>query len=253
MLAAFPPPAQSPLNNDRSRGSWSLSTSWPMQSNEALGSRTRSSSVNLQKSVKKPGRRCCGLPLWAAILIAIVLLGIVAAAIIVPIEFLVLRNQRGDPDQSIDNCRASLNCLNGGTNVIAAGSCSCICSNGFTGSNCAIGGAQGCATTNLVSEDKSRNIKNVTLGQAIPRLLADSDSKFSIPLSSDVILAKFNAKSLSCNGQNSLVTFEGRSTRRSRAGNGPAGDGLSANGLFLNAKEKEEYYQDVPTIIVVPI
>src|SRR5690606_22940464 len=53
----------------------------------------------------------------------------------------------------------------------------------------------------------------VTLGQAIPRLLAAAQGNFSVPLSGTEILARFNSDSLSCTAQNSLVTFDGRSMR----------------------------------------
>ncbi|KAF4510078.1 hypothetical protein G6O67_001998 [Ophiocordyceps sinensis] len=252
MLAAFPPPVHSPQNNSRGRGSVSQTGSWPMRSNEVLGSHSRSPSVQFDNGGKKRGRRCCGLPLWAAIFIAIITLGIVAAAIIVPLEFFVFKNLgnrggRGPPDQSIENCGDFLTCLNGGTNVISPGSCSCVCANGFTGSDCGIGGAQGCTTTNLVAADGSSNINNVTLGLAIPRLIAGSNSNFSVPLEGTVLLAKLNAGGLSCNAQNSLVTFEGRSTRASQRSSG------FANAVSLNAKgEEEEFYPNLPTIILIP-
>ncbi|XP_044721613.1 uncharacterized protein HRG_04528 [Hirsutella rhossiliensis] len=258
MLAAFPPPVHSPPNNSQGRGSWAQSGSWPMRSNEVLRSHSRSPSVPYDNGGKKPGRRCCGLPIWAAILIAIVALGIVAAAIIVPLEFFVFKNLgnkagRGAPDQSVENCRDSLTCLNGGTNVVTPGTCSCLCTNGFTGSNCAAGGYQGCTTTNLVAADGSSSINNVTLGQAIPRLITGAQSNFSIPLSGTDLLAKLNAGSLSCNAQNSLVTFEGRSTRSSQTSNAIAQDELGVNAVLLNTKEKEEeYYPVLPTIILIP-
>ncbi|KAM3549173.1 hypothetical protein MY1884_008860 [Beauveria asiatica] len=63
------------------------------------------------------------------------------------------------------------------------------------------------------TRDRTTTIKNVTLGQSIPRLIAEANSTFSVPLSGTSILAKINANGLSCIAQNSLVTFNGRSTQ----------------------------------------
>ncbi|GJC97215.1 hypothetical protein ColKHC_06041 [Colletotrichum higginsianum] len=59
----------------------------------------------------------------------------------------------------------------------------------------------------------STNFSNVTLGQAVPRLLQQARTNFSVPLDGTDILAKFNTENLSCIAQNSLVTFDGRSSR----------------------------------------
>ncbi|KAL0937652.1 uncharacterized protein CTRU02_207383 [Colletotrichum truncatum] len=229
MLAAFPPPATTP--NPPNRGSWfrrGSTGSWPL----APGSRestpqnitramaARSSPLarldsNSDEGSVKRRRRCCGLPLWAFILIVILVLGIIAAAIIVPLEFFVFRKNRAGStptaEPALTQCQNQLKCENGGTNVISQNVCSCICTNGFTGQTCAVAGATGCTTTNLAG---SSNINNVTLGQAIPRLLQQSQTNFTIPLDGTDILAKFNTESLSCIAQNSLVTFDGRSTRQ---------------------------------------
>lgn len=96
---------------------------------------------------------------------------------------------------------------------MSQGTCSCICTNGFSGRDCSVQGDEGCTTTNLVSTDSDSNIENVTLGKAIPRLIADANSNFSIPLSGTAILAKVNNGDISCREQNSLVTFNGRLAR----------------------------------------
>lgn len=163
----------------------------------------------------KPRRKCCGLPLWAFILLVLLLLCIIAAAIVIPLEYFVFKNlgNHSQPKTAIAQCQASLDCKNGGTNVLSQNVCSCICTNGFTGSDCSTGGSSGCTTTNLVATDGSSNIANVTLGHAIPRLIAEANTNFSIPLSGTAILSKFNAADLSCIAQNSLVTFDGEATR----------------------------------------
>ncbi|QPH18694.1 hypothetical protein C2857_003773 [Epichloe festucae Fl1] len=211
MLAAFPPPVHTPRNNTAPRSSWLRST-WPAVQGQRQPTHSRSPSGQV---VAKPKRRCCGLPIWALILLVSLMLCLIVAAIVVPLEFFVFKNLGNNDKQepSLSQCQNTLACLNGGTSVIVRGSCSCICTNGFTGSTCGDGGATGCAMTNLVSADGRSNIHNVTLGQAIPRLLADANQNFSVPLSGTTILASFNAGNLSCIAQNSIVTFDGRSTR----------------------------------------
>lgn len=215
MLAAFPPPVHTPRNNT-SRSSWLRNSTWPIAAGQDRPGHSRSPSGQIEP---KPKRRCCGLPVWAFILLVFLLLCLIVAAIVVPLEFFVFKNlgQKGNADPSITKCQESLTCLNGGTSVIAQGNCSCICANGFTGATCGNGGSTGCTTTNLVSTDGQSSINNVTLGRAIPRLLADANKNFSVPLSGTSILAKFNSGNLSCIAQNALVTFDGRSTRSGQA------------------------------------
>ncbi|PNY26515.1 Uncharacterized protein TCAP_03555 [Tolypocladium capitatum] len=219
MLAAFPPPVQIPRGNRHSRVSWLRPSSWPAVPDKAQPGHSRSPSTQSNDGAKKKSRRCCGLPLWAFILAVLVLLCTIAASILIPLEFFVFKNlgRKDTPDQSLEDCQKSLACLNGGTVVMSQGVCSCICTNGFTGSSCAVAGSLGCTTTTLVATDGSTSINNVTLGRAIPRLIAEANANFSIPLSGTIILAKLNSANLSCIAQNSLVTFGGRSTRAGQA------------------------------------
>ncbi|KZL64903.1 hypothetical protein CT0861_10270 [Colletotrichum tofieldiae] len=235
MLAAFPPPAAT-TPNPTNRGSWfrrASTASWPLapgsrgntpqpvtRAMAARGSplaRLESNDDNDEESSSRRRRKCCGLPLWAFIVIVIIVLGIIAAAIIVPLEFFVFRRNRTNTpptaEPALTQCQNQLKCENGGTNVISQGVCSCICTNGFTGQTCTVAGATGCTTTNLLGNSTSTNFSNVTLGQAVPRLLQQSQTNFSVPLDGTDILAKFNTENLSCIAQNSLVTFDGRSSR----------------------------------------
>ncbi|KAH6697434.1 hypothetical protein F5X68DRAFT_4497 [Plectosphaerella plurivora] len=226
MLAAFPPPAAATPAQGRARGSWfrRSTSSWPLAPAGAEELRARDAPRELMRNdddsnatTRKNGRRCCGLPLWAFIVIAVLVILIVAAAIAVPLYFFVFRdnnrNNNNAPEPVLTDCQTQLRCQNGGTNVVARGVCSCICTNGFTGSTCAVSGATGCTTTNLVLMSDEGNITNVTLGQAIPRLVQQAQTNFTVPLMGTTILSKFNQASLSCIAQNSLVTFDGRSTR----------------------------------------
>ncbi|KAG6106298.1 hypothetical protein E4U13_007508 [Claviceps humidiphila] len=215
MLAAFPPPVHTPRNNVASRLSWLRNSGWPgVKVQDGPGhSRTPSGQM-----VIKPKRRCCGLPIWAFILLVILALCIIAAAVVIPLEFFVFKNlgssdNNTTPQPSLSQCQQTLPCLNGGRSLFAQDKCSCICTNGFTGPTCGGGGSTGCAMTDLVSMDGQSHIQNVTLGRAIPRLIAGANQNYSVPLFGTTILARFNAENLSCIAQNSLVTFDGRSTR----------------------------------------
>lgn len=216
MLAAFPPPAHA-QGDRQSRGSWFRTTSWPLApSRDGLPSRSGLRNVTPQNDRRGKRRRCCGLPIWGVVLLLILLLAIIAAAVFVPLEFFVWKNlgNQSSSASALSQCQASLDCKNGGTNVISGGTCSCICTNGFTGSDCGTSGSEGCTTTDLVSSMDQQTISNVTLGKAIPRLIADSYANFSIPLSGTSVLAKLNNSDLSCIAQNSLVTFDGSATRK---------------------------------------
>lgn len=165
---------------------------------------------------KKQNRRCCGLPLWGFIVVMIVILVIMAAAIIIPIEFFVIRRQNNgnDAQASIQQCQEQLTCANGGTNVVNDGICSCICTGGFTGFDCTTAPSPGCTTFTLSSPE---NMSNVTVGDAIPRLIQQAQSNFSIPLDGEQVIAKLNSANMSCTATNALVTFDGSAVRQSSA------------------------------------
>lgn len=164
---------------------------------------------------KKKGRRCCGMPMWLFVIVVLLVLCAIAAAIVVPLQFFVFKNlgNQAEALTSLEQCRSDLECRNGGTNVVSQGNCSCVCTAGFVGRECEIGGTQGCTTTNLVSSNGEVTVRNVTLGRSVPRIIAHSADNFTVPLSGTAILAKFSSANLSCIAQNSLITFNGRSVR----------------------------------------
>ncbi|KAL7792604.1 hypothetical protein V8C37DRAFT_402329 [Trichoderma ceciliae] len=213
MLAAFPPPVQTPQHTGRGPMG-----SWPLVPGRCTGREKFSVTPDDMApcNAKAKGRRCCGLPVWGFILVLLLMLCIIAAAIVVPLEYFVFKNL-GNHSKStsvnLDSCAQSLPCLNGGSGVVIDNACSCICTNGFTGANCGTSGSAGCTTTNLIPTDGSSHINNVTIGMAIPRIIADAGGNFSIPLLGTSILARFNTADLSCIAQNALVTFDGQSTR----------------------------------------
>ncbi|TKA76559.1 hypothetical protein B0A49_02787 [Cryomyces minteri] len=163
----------------------------------------------------KRKRRCCGMPLWTFILLWLILIIAVAAAIIVPIVLVVVPHQKNSNSASnsavpeaLANCQKTLPCANGGTSIVSpTGSCRCLCVNGYTGATCTQSFDPSCTTTNVDSAS------GATVGSAIPRLLRDSNSNFSIPLVGSNILSLFSATNLSCTSENALVTFNGLASR----------------------------------------
>jgi hypothetical protein len=213
MLAAFPPPALGTPQHEEDPPVWP--TSEPPNSKGG-------------KQQSKPGRRCCGLPLWVFLLIMLITLLIIAAAIVVPLYLLVLHKPSSGSNSAasaLAQCQQSMTCANGGAVVALASSCSCICVNGFTGSTCTIASSKGCTTMNISSSNATYS--NVTLGDAIPRLVQGAQANFSVPLSSDVILAQFSSANLSCVTENALVTFDGQSERKG-SGSSPSAPATTA-------------------------
>jgi hypothetical protein len=136
---------------------------------------------------------------------------------VVPLELLVFHKPKTSSTNVsvIQTCESTTStaCQNGGTSIIDNGACACICTNGFTGSTCTVANFTGCITTTLPDS----TFTNVTLGNAIPRLILGAQANFSIPLFESVILARFNAANLTCASENALVTFDGESTRSGNA------------------------------------
>jgi len=220
MLAAFPPPAH--LVPTQSRRSFRDSMrdqvqSWPLPINFNRTVNTSQeaarNSSDSQRSDQKRGRRCCGLPRWAFILVMIGIVVLVVAAVVIPVEFFVIRkNNRGtSAEEALQQCQQQLRCANGGTNVVNDGVCACNCAGGFTGDDCTVVDEVGCTTIALASGGGGGS---VTIGDALPRLLSEAQSNFSIPLSATVIVPKLGDGKLSCSAENALVTFDGRATRQ---------------------------------------
>ncbi|KAI2627226.1 hypothetical protein GGS21DRAFT_259370 [Xylaria nigripes] len=194
MLAAFPPPA-SRHSMRHSHGSWPL----PRMLAKKGEQHDRSATSKIR-------RRCCGLPIWGFLLLLLIAVSIIIAAVVVPVELLVV-NKKNDP-QRAQTCVTQLPCANGGTSVLSQGVCSCICPSDFTGTDCTTATTQGCTTIALHTEDTA-GTHNVTIGQAIPRLVLNAQSNFSVPLDTASIVSKLSSARLSCTAENALVTFEG--------------------------------------------
>ncbi|KAI9050325.1 hypothetical protein LZ554_005492 [Drepanopeziza brunnea f. sp. 'monogermtubi'] len=194
-------------------------------------------------NTQQPGRRCCGLPNWAFLLILLLLLAILAAAIIVPLKVLVLDKDDAPttiPMSPVERCAASAltACSNGGTSIIDKGACACLCTNGFTGTTCASANATGCSTVSL----SGSTVTNVTVGESVPRVIAGSMTNFSVPLDETTILTRFNSAGLSCATENALLTFQGNSERL-----GDAGD------FVTPSRSSSSALSSVPSLVAAPL
>lgn len=156
-------------------------------------------------------RSCCGIPLWLFWLLLVLLFLLTAAAVAVPVVLIVIPNQNDNTSSTkVGACEQKLTCNNGGTNILSSsGHCECLCINGYTGPSCSVLSNSGCTSISVGSSE------NATIGDAVPRLLDGADSNFSIPLDAQELLGLFSSSDMDCSLQNSLVTFNGKSQKRS--------------------------------------
>ncbi|KAH8703803.1 hypothetical protein BGW36DRAFT_264975, partial [Talaromyces proteolyticus] len=169
-----------------------------------------------------PGRRICGLSLPLFVTLSIIAFFIIAAAVIIPIVLVVLPRSTDNtvstasPANITNNsttidCGQILPCKNSGVSVLSNNSCSCVCVDGFSGSQCGNATDGSCTTTQI-----SQTV-NATVGTSLPHIFADSQSNFSIPLNSTEILSLFNAQNVSCTVQNALVFFNTKGSKSQRS------------------------------------
>ena len=153
------------------------------------------------------------MPLWCFVLSLLVLLCVIAAAVVVPLKLVVFKDKEVKAQEkgvsAIEICQRDAECLNGGTSVISESNCSCICANGYEGARCDRLGTQGCTTVNYFGTDSGERFEKITVGNAIPRLVDGSDSKYSIPLFWEELVNQFGKGEVSCSQGNSLVSFNG--------------------------------------------
>ncbi|KAI4724907.1 hypothetical protein E4T49_07372 [Aureobasidium sp. EXF-10728] len=211
ILASFPPPGlATPTGSRGSRGGSRSSRAMPWSSNLQHSSLPSASDLGEEPERR---RRCCGMPLWLFFTLLLLVVMLIAAAVIIPIVLVVIPQQNdasGSASASaLATCEKSLDCKNGGINILGSdGSCSCLCVNGFAGSECTQPSSASCTTTTVGSY-----MNNVTLGNSIPRLFTGSAANFSIPLNATNILGLFASSKLTCTSENALVTFNGLSAR----------------------------------------
>ncbi|KAK3109669.1 hypothetical protein LTR53_016822 [Teratosphaeriaceae sp. CCFEE 6253] len=211
MLASFPPPGIATPPGSRGgglpgEGGRSL-TNW---SSNLRHSHLPSDSDADEQARSRRRRRCCGMPLWLFLLLLVLLVLLIAAAIIVPVVLVVVPKQsHNGAGSAADRCPSTTSCLNGGANVLTtAGTCQCICVNGYTGVSCGTASGAGCTTTAIGSTS------DATVGDAIPRLLAGAQGNFSVPLDGQSLLGLFSGADMSCQTENALVTFDNNAGAR---------------------------------------
>ncbi|ETI22379.1 hypothetical protein G647_06453 [Cladophialophora carrionii CBS 160.54] len=195
MLSAFPAPAigGTPTKRD---------TAWPLgEKSDAYASTTDLS----RGQPAKQRRKCCGLSLPVFIIVIIASIVLIAAAVLIPIFLILVPNQHKNSNE-LSNCASNHPCGNGGTSIVSNNACVCVCSNGFTGSQCETSGnTDDCMTITL--NDGNIEYKNATIGSSILPSLTDTQIRFDIPLNVSTILSIFSFNNLSCTSENSMVDF----------------------------------------------
>jgi hypothetical protein len=146
------------------------------------------------------------MPPWLFVLVLFIILAIILVAVLVPVFLVAIPKSHAS---SANTCEKTTPCENGGVSVSSADVCSCVCTNGFTGSRCTIAGDASCITTEL-------NGKNATVGSDLPRLFTQSSETFDIDLDPTTIMALFSQNNVSCTTENALVSFRGVSSSKTR-------------------------------------
>jgi hypothetical protein len=135
---------------------------------------------------------------------------LISAAIVIPIALIVIPKQGNgaQADTTVLTCSPKEACLNGGVGVpVANGGCSCICSDGYTGSVCQSAPDSSCTTISVPGVSKA------SIGTEVAPVLLFANSNFSIPLQSQALLVQFAAWNMTCASQNALVTMPRLSKR----------------------------------------
>ncbi|OQD69795.1 hypothetical protein PENPOL_c002G00856 [Penicillium polonicum] len=190
MLASFPPPGLATPEGRASR------TSWPFFGRSNLRNVEQLNSSDDDPNAPRRKKTCCGMPRKIFVILCIVLFIIVVLAVLLPVFLVAVPRE-----QANSTCAEKNPCENGGVSVSAGSQCSCVCSNGYTGSKCNIAGDGSC-TTALIS-----NGSNATMGSSLPTLFEESKKKFDITLDSVTIMAIFSLNDISCKTENALVAF----------------------------------------------
>ncbi|KAJ5154173.1 uncharacterized protein N7500_009612 [Penicillium coprophilum] len=202
MLASFPPPG---LATPEGRASWPV-----FFGRSNLRNVEQLNSDDDDPNAPRRRKMCCGIPRKIFILICIVIFIVVILAVLLPVFLVAVPREKANTP-----CAEKNPCENGGVSVSGGAECSCVCSNGYTGSQCNIVGDASCTTT-LID-----NGSNATMGSALPALFEESKKKFDITLDPVTILALFSMNDVSCKTENALVAFsdvtsgDTRKTRRS--------------------------------------
>lgn len=216
ILASFPPPRTGTPDEAGVRSSWPYAPT-----NTVEKSRLREmqrNSADESQNQGKPRRRCCGMTMPVFIFVCLVVLCVIAAAVVIPIVLVVLPRSHQHTESAAaattttaaPTCQQKVPCMNGGVSIQSGGTCSCVCVNGFSGTQCATASDGSCTTTSTSQSG------NATIGSSLPGLFTRSETEFNIPLNETEILSLFNANNVSCTVQNALVEFAGLTTSKLR-------------------------------------
>ncbi|KAJ5520544.1 hypothetical protein N7463_000997 [Penicillium fimorum] len=188
MLASFPPPG---LATPEGRASWPV-----FFGRSNLRNVEQLNSDDDDPNAPRRKKMCCGIPRKIFILICVAIFIVVVLAVLLPVFLVAVPREKAN-----SSCAEQNPCENGGVSVSGGTQCSCVCSNGYTGSQCNIVGDGSC-TTSLIN-----NGSNATMGSALPALFEESKKKFDITLDPVTIMALFSMNDVSCKTENALVAF----------------------------------------------
>ncbi|KAJ5397093.1 hypothetical protein N7509_005206 [Penicillium cosmopolitanum] len=195
ILHMFPNPALD--TPDKPRGSWPVFFGRSgLRNGEALGSNAD------EPAAQKPPRRCCGMARKWFIILCVVLFIIIILAVLLPVFLVAVPNEKSSSSDT--SCASSNPCENGGVSVSSGTQCSCVCSNGYTGSTCTTSGDSSCISSNV---DNGTISKNATMGSSLPTIFNQSKTKFDITLDPVTIMALFSMNNISCKTENALIAF----------------------------------------------
>lgn len=135
------------------------------------------------------------------ILLCVILFIIIILAVLLPVFLVAVPNEKSNSETS---CAKSNPCENGGVSVSSGEQCSCVCSNGYTGSKCTTSGDSSCVSSTI---DNGTISKNATMGSSLPSIFDQSKEKFDITLDPVTIMALFSMNDISCKTENALIAF----------------------------------------------
>ena len=160
--------------------------------------------------------------MWCFIISVLLLMCICAAAIVLPLMLIVFKDKPEEEAKkqlsALEICQRDNKCLNGGTIVLNASSCGCVCANGYEGPKCETLGTNGCTTVSFFGTEDGEEFKDVTVGNAIPRLVNQASDRFSVPLAYEALINQFGRLDVACAAANALVTYNGDSGADSAGG-----------------------------------
>ncbi|KAJ5766490.1 uncharacterized protein N7511_004106 [Penicillium nucicola] len=205
ILASFPPPG---LQTPEGRGSWPV-----FFGRSNLRNVEQLHSNDDDPNAPKRKKTCCGIPRKIFVIICIVIFIIVILAILLPVFLVAVPREKANKDAAC----ASINpCKNGGISVSSVSECSCVCSNGYTGSQCTVENDGSCTTHAIQS---GTSTKNATMGSSLADLFDESKKKYDITLDAYTIMALFSMNNVSCKTENALVAFSDVKTTNSTGSN----------------------------------